>query len=161
MHADLIHPLALPFNLHSQFIRGRIDKVPDTALDARGDDEVLGRLLLQHQPLHLNIVPGVSPVAPRIEIAEVQAVLQTQLDTGERAGDFAGDEGLTANRRLVIEQDAIAGVNAIGLAIIYRNPVRIKLGDCVRTARVKRCRFILRRFLDEAIQFRRGSLVVT
>ena len=32
-------------------------------------------LLLQHQPLHLDVVLGVAPVAQRVEVAQVEAVL--------------------------------------------------------------------------------------
>ena len=39
-----------------------------------------GVLLLQHQPLRAHVVPRVAPVAARVEIAEVQRVLQADMD---------------------------------------------------------------------------------
>jgi hypothetical protein len=50
-----------------------------------------------------------APVAPGIEIAEPQPVLQAKLDRRHRAGDLAANEGLAAARALVVEQDAVAG----------------------------------------------------
>ena len=43
---------------------------------AGGDDEVLRLVLLQHQPLRLDVVAGMAPVAQGVEVAEVQAVLE-------------------------------------------------------------------------------------
>ena len=45
---------------------------------AGGDHEVFGLVLLQHQPLHLDIVARVAPVALCVEVAEIEAVLQAQ-----------------------------------------------------------------------------------
>ena len=53
-------------------------EVAHRVLLAGGDDEILGLLLLQHQPLRSHVVAGVTPVAPRIEIAEIQSLLQTR-----------------------------------------------------------------------------------
>jgi hypothetical protein len=54
-------------------------------LHAGSDHKVLGLVLLQHQPLHLDVVFGVTPVAQRTHVAQVQAVLQAQGDA-RRAG---------------------------------------------------------------------------
>jgi len=56
-------------------------------------DEVFGVVLLQHQPLHFDVVPGVAPVALGVHVAEEEAVLQAELDPGQGAGNLAGDEG--------------------------------------------------------------------
>ncbi len=77
-----------------------------------------GLILLQHQPLHLDVVAGMAPVAQRVEVAEVKAILQSELDARQRAGDLAGDEGFAAHRRFVVEQDAVAGIDAVGLAVV-------------------------------------------
>ena len=42
-------------------------------LPAGGDHEVLRLLLLQHPPLHLDVVAGMAPVAQGVEVAHEQA----------------------------------------------------------------------------------------
>ena len=65
-------------------------------------------------------------------------LLEADLDAGEAAGDLAGDEGLAAQGRLVVEEDAVAGVDAVGLAVVDGDPVGVELGDGVGGARVER-----------------------
>ena len=108
--ALLVHALAAPGDAHAQFRRGLFDEFPHAMLFAGGDDVVFGPVLLQHQPLHLDVIAGVAPVAPGGQVAEVETVLQAELDAGQGAGDFAGDESLAAQGRFVVEQDAVAGV---------------------------------------------------
>ena len=67
--------LALEADPDAKLGCGPGDELPDRVLLPGGDDEVLGLVLLQHQPLHLDIVLGVAPVAQRVEVAEVEAVL--------------------------------------------------------------------------------------
>ncbi len=100
-----------------------------------------------------------APVAQRVEVAEVQAVLQAKRDAGQRARDLARDEGLAAQRRLVVEQDAVAGVHAVRLAVVDGDPVGVELGHRVRAARVERRRLALRGLLHEAVELAGAGLV--
>ena len=86
-----------------------------------------------------------APVAQRAQVAEVQAVLQAERDARQRARDLARDEGLAAQRALVVEQDAVAGVHAVGLAVVHRDPVGVELGHRVGAARIERRGLLLRR----------------
>lgn len=119
---------------------------------AGGDDEVFRGVLLEHQPLHFNVVAGVAPVAQGAEVAEVEAVLQAQGDACDGAGDLAGNEGFAAQGAFVVEEDAVAGVDAVGLPVVDGDPVRVKLGDRIRAARVEGGGFLLRGFLHQTIQ---------
>jgi len=101
----------------------------------------------------------VAPVAQRIHIAHVQALLQTQGDVGQAAGDLAGYKCFAPARAFVIEQDAVAGIHAIGLAVVDRDPVGIELGHGVGAARVEGGSFLLRDFLHQAIQLAGGGLI--
>lgn len=47
----------------------------------------------------------------------------------------------------MVEQDAVAGIHPVGLAVIDRDPVGVKLGDAVGAARIKGCRLLLRHLL--------------
>ena len=151
----------MPFqrNGHAELLGGRIDEIAHAVLHAGGDDEVFRLVLLQHQPLHLDVILGMSPVAQGIHVAEIQAVLQAEFDARQRAGDLAGDEGFAAYRRFVVEQDAVAGIDAIGLAVIDGDPVGIELGHRIGAARIERRGFLLRSFLHQTEQFGGGSLV--
>ena len=60
--------------------------------DAGGDHVVIGVVLLQHEPHGLDVVAGKTPIALGINVAEVQLVLQAQLDARDRIGHLAGDE---------------------------------------------------------------------
>lgn len=45
-----------------------------------------------------------------------QAILLAETDLGDGTGDFAGDESATTARRLVVEEDTVGGMHAVGLA---------------------------------------------
>ena len=54
------------------------------------------------------------------------------LDRGDGARDLARHESLAADRALVVEQDAVRGVQAVGLAVVHRDPIGIELGHAHR-----------------------------
>src|SRR5690606_37897925 len=128
-------------------------------LNSGRDDKILGLLLLQDQPLRFDVIAGVAPIALGVHVAEIEGVLQPQFDTSQGASDLAGDESLAANRRFVVEQNAVAGVHAVGFAVVHRNPVTIEFGHGIGAARVEGSSFFLRDFLDQAVEFRRAGLV--
>jgi hypothetical protein len=59
----------------------------------------------------------------------------------------------------VVEEHAVAGENAIGLAVIHGDPKSVQLGDRVRRPRVEGRRDALRHLLHLAVELRRGGLV--
>jgi len=63
----------------------------------------------------------------------------------QAARDLAGDEGLAAHGRLMVEENSVAGVDAVGLAVVDDDPVAVELGDAVGRARVERGGLALRR----------------
>src|SRR5438128_11354312 len=60
------------------------------------------------------------------------------------ASNLAGNKSLAAGGSLVIKQNPVRGVHAVGLTIVDRDPVGIELGDGIRAARVERCGLQLR-----------------
>ena len=75
-----------------------------------------------------HVVAGVAPVALRVEVAEAELVLQAVLDRADGARDLARDERLAAARRLVVEEDPVDGVHAVGLAVVDASmPVAVDL----------------------------------
>ncbi len=75
------------------------------------------------------------------------------------AGHLAGHERPAAARRFVVEQDAVAGVEAVRVAVLDGHPVGEHLGDGVRAARAERRRLGLRRLGDAAEHLGRAGLV--
>src|SRR3954467_10510246 len=107
----------------------------------------------------LDVVPGMAPVALGREIAEIERLLQSHLDAGDAARDLARDKGLTADRALVVEQDAVGREHAIGLAIVHGDPVAVELGHAIRRARIERRGLLLRDFLYQAVELGGRGLV--
>jgi len=93
------------------------------------------------------------------QIAQIQLFLLAHFDGGDRAGDLAGDEGLAADRALVIEQNAVRGVHGVGLAVVHRYPVGVELGGGVGRSRGKRRGLALRHLPDLAVEFGGRGLV--
>ena len=157
--ALFVDALPLPADRDAEFGGAEFDELADAVLDAGGDDEVIGLVLLEHEPLHADEVLGVSPVAEGIEVAHVEAVIQALADVGEAAGDLAGDEGFATARAFVIEEDTVAGIEAVGFAVVDGDPVGVELGGGVGAARVEGGGFLLRNFLDETVELGGAGLV--
>ncbi len=102
-----------------------------------------------------------TPVALGLEIAEIERLFERGLDSGDSAGDLAGDKSLAADRALMVEQDSVRGVDAIGLTVIHRDPVAVEFGDTVRRARIERRGLLLRDLLHKAVELRGRGLVKT
>ena len=62
-HSNLIEACAFPADTYAKLFRSGIDEIAHTVLNACCDDEILGLVLLEHQPLHLDIIARVAPVA--------------------------------------------------------------------------------------------------
>ena len=92
-----------------------------------GDHEILGLLLVQHQPLHRHVVAGAAPVAQRVEIAHVQAVVESRIHPRQAARDLARHKRFTPPRTLVVEQHPVAGNHPIDLLLrdlLHQDPQR-------------------------------------
>ena len=117
--------------------------------------------LLQDAPHPFDIIAGVAPVALGVKIAQKELVLKPQMDGGDRAGDFARDEGFGPRRPFMIEEDAVRRMHPIGFAIIDRDPIGVELGGGVGRARIEGRRLALRDRLHFAVELRRRGLIET
>ena len=70
-------------------------------------------------------------------------LLGAREDGRDATRHLARHEGAAAARRLVVEQDPVAGVEPVGLAVVDRHEVGEQLGHRVRAARVERGRLPL------------------
>jgi len=105
------------------------------------------------------LVAGVAPVAQRVEIAHVEAVFEPGIHPRQAARDLARHKRFTPPRTLVVEQHAIAGVHAIALAVVHRDPVGIELRHAVGAARIEGCALLLRDLLHQAVELTCARLV--
>jgi hypothetical protein len=85
-----------------------------------------------------------APVTLSIEVAEVEARLLSEADVCDSASDFARHECAPTARALVVEEDTVARIHIVGLAIILRNPEGVQFGDAVGAAWVERRVLVLR-----------------
>ena len=157
--AHLVDALSLPVDLHAQFFGCGIDEIADAVLDACGDDEIIGTVLLQHEPLHLYVVPCMAPIPESGQIAEIEGALKSQLDPGKGAGDLPCHKGFAANRRLVVEEDTVAGIDAVCFTVVYRDPVGVNLGAGIGAPGVEGRGLFLGDLLHFAEKLGCGSLV--
>ncbi|MCY1459605.1 hypothetical protein D9M71_770930 [compost metagenome] len=88
-----------------------------------------------------------APIPLGVEITEKQAVLKFELDTSKRPGNLTGNKGFPADRGLMVEQDTVACIHTVGFTVVDGNPVRIQLGNRIRTTRIEWGGFPLRDLL--------------
>src|SRR3984885_12240796 len=157
--AGLIDALAAPRDAAADFGERQFDEFAHRAGFAGRQHEIVGRIRLQYLVHALDIVPGMAPVALRREISEIKHIFKPSLDAGDAARDLAGHESLAADRALVVEQDAVRGIHAVGFAVVHRDPVAVELGNTIGRARIKRRGFLLGYFLDQAVKLRGRGLV--
>ena len=55
-------------------------------------------------------------------------LLLAEGNLGDGASDLSGDERLSTTRALVVKEDAVASVHAIGFTVVDGNPESIQLG---------------------------------
>lgn len=101
----------------------------------------------------------VAPITLSIQVSEVQARLLAKMDICCRPGDFPGDERTSPPGALVVEENTVARVHAIRLAVVDCDPERIQLCDTIGRARVERRGLALRRLHDLPVELGRGCLV--
>src|SRR4051794_14782977 len=157
--ADFFDALAAPFDGAANFRECQFDEFANRAGLSRRQHEIVGGVGLQDHMHALDIVPGMTPVALGFEVAEIECLVEPDLDARHPAGDLARHESLTADRTLVVEQDSVRREDAVGLAIVHRDPVAVELGDAVWRARIEWCGFLLRDLLNQPVQLRGRCLI--
>lgn len=67
--AFFIDALAFPGNGDVEFFGGSVNKITDAVLHTGGNDEVFWMVLLEHEPLHFDVILSMTPVAQCVEVA--------------------------------------------------------------------------------------------
>ena len=157
--ALLIHAFPFPTQVDADMMESQRAELTHGVVLARGDDEILGLLLLEDEPHALHVVLGIAPVAEGVEVTEVELVLIALLDACRRQGDLAGDEGLAAAFALVVEEDSVDGEHAVALAVVLHDPEAVLLGHAVGRTWIEGCGLLLWHLLHEAEELGCGGLV--
>ena len=157
--AFLIDALALPLQFDAGVMEGQSAELPYRVALARGDDVVVGLVLLQDEPHALHIVARVTPVTQGIEVTQVEFVLQAVGDACGGNGNLACDEGLAAALALMIEQDAVGAEHAVTLAVVLHDPERVQFCATVGAAGIERCGLALGHLLHLAVEFAGTCLI--
>ena len=81
-------------------------------------DVVAGLVLLEHAPLHLDVIAGEAPVSLGVDVADPQTLVKAVGDASGGHGDFPGDEFETTARAFVVEENARAGEHVVGFTVV-------------------------------------------
>src|SRR4030067_3832682 len=112
----------------------RARELADAVALAAADDVVVRLGVLEHHVHGARVVAGEAPVALGVEVAEEELFLLAQLDADGALGDLASDELGAATGRLVVEEDAAAGEDAVALAVVDGDVVAVDFGDALGAA---------------------------
>src|SRR5260370_39889600 len=159
VNTGFLDPLAAPLDAAADVREGKFDEFPYRAGFAGRQHEIAGLLRLQYLVHAFDIIPGVAPIAFCLEVSEIKRVFQAGLDAGDAARNLARHESLAADRAFMVEQDAVRGIDAVGLAVVHRDPIAVELGDAIGRARIERRGFLLRNFLSQSVQLGGGRLI--
>src|SRR5207237_9923368 len=123
--AGLVDALAAPLDAAADLGKRQFDELAYRTGLAGRQHEIVGCIGLQY-PVHaLDIITRMTPVALGLEVAEIEHLFEAGLDAGDATRDLARHKGLSADRALVVEQDAVRGKDAVGFAAIHCDPVPV------------------------------------
>ena len=161
INSDLIDGsgLASPLDGDADDLEGLLDELTDGVGLSGSKDVVIGLVLLKHAPHTLDVVAGMAPIALGVDVAEVEALVNALVNAGDGGGDLTGDEGLATAGTLVVEEDTVGKVHAVGLAVVHEDPEGVLLGDGVGRTGVEGGGLGLGDLTDLTVELRGGGLV--
>src|SRR5262245_30130056 len=127
--------------IKTQLAKRRSREIRKTISRSGRDHEVVRLRLLQDAPHRLDIFRRPSPISLDREVTELNSVLPACSTTAGGANKLFRDNVLRAERRFMVEQDAIGGKQTVGIAIVDHCPMCGRFSDRVGTARMKGCLF--------------------
>jgi hypothetical protein len=128
---NLVVPGPLPSDLAPDLGESKLDEFPYRVAFPSGKHIIIRLRLLLHEPHASHEIARVAPISLGVEIANIKTMLETKLNGGNGAGDLAGDKGLSPQWTFMVEQDAVAGKQAISLTVIDGDPIGVKLGHAI------------------------------
>ena len=157
--ADLVHAGALPLYLDACLRKGDLYKFPHGTGLVGGNDVIVRRILLQHQPHCPYIVLGVTPVPLCVHVPQLNVIQNPLLDPCHSVGDLPGHELLASSLGFMVEQNAGACKQAVAFPVVLGDPVAVQLCDPVGASGVEGSGFALGHCLYQSEHFRGGCLI--
>ena len=108
---------------------------------AGGNHKILGPFPLEHRMHRHHVFRGPAPVALHGKVAERERLLLASGNPAGGGGDLLRHKPFGPQRAFVVEEDAGAGMHAVGLAVLGDLPEGGRLGDAVGAARVEHSLF--------------------
>src|ERR1035437_9677201 len=134
-------------------------ELPDRVGFTRRHDIVIGVGLLQHQMHGANVIGSVAPVALGLQISDLEAFREAELDSGDCASDLARDKLKSSPRTLMVEHHPTAVKHAVGLAVVHCEVKASYLADPIRATRMERGGLSLRHFANFAKHLTRSRKI--
>ena len=132
----------------------QLTELAHRVLHTSSDYEVLGSLVLQDEPHTLHVVLGISPVAQRREVAQIQLFLLALGNACCRQRYLSCNECLAATFTLVVEEYARAAEHIVCLAVLPDNPETIELSHSIGAVGMERSELVLGHLLHFSIELR-------
>src|SRR5260221_1291758 len=101
-----------------EFAKGALVKFAYCMRLTTGDHIVVGLWLLEHQTHSSDIIRGMTPVAPGLQVPQAQLAGQAQLDPHSRIGNLSGYELESTSRSFVVEKQSADAEQVISLAVV-------------------------------------------
>ena len=147
----------LPVEAHA--IERALDELTDAVRLAGRDHVVVRLVLLEHEPHRAHVIARIPPVAPCVEVADLELMLQAEADARGGVANLARDEVQRAARRLVVVEDSGGRVQPVPEAVAPGDEVAVRLRDAVRGQRSERSLLGLWHLARLAEDLARGRLV--
>ena len=151
--------LALPLDGGTNNGKGALDELTNGVGLSGCQDVIIGLILLEHAPHTLDVIAGVAPITLGINVSKVEVLVDSLVDAGDGGGNLTGDEGAATAGTLMVEENGVGKVHAVGLTVIDKDPEGILLGNGVGRTGVEGSGLGLRDLLHLAVKLGGGGLV--
>src|SRR6266511_3512045 len=124
--------------IHADLCERRVEEVTHAVGHPGCDHEIVSLRALQHHPHSLDVLGGIAPVPPDVEVTEDEALLKAEPDAGDTSRDLPRHELLATSRRLVVEQDPADREHAVNAPVVDGGVMGEHLGHSIRMHRRER-----------------------
>ena len=150
---------SLPFQFDPGIMECQRGKFPHGMLYPGGNDKILRLVMLQHQPHALHIILRIAPVPLRIQITQVELVLNTTGDPSGCQCDLTGHKVLSAALRFMVKQDTIHCEHIVCIPVFLHDPEAVLFCHRIGAVGMERCILVLRHFFHSSVQFGSRCLI--
>ena len=92
--------------------------IADAVRSTGCNNVIIGFILLQHLPLHLDIIASESPVTFGINVTDVEAFIEAMLDSSSHHGHLSCDEFKATSWTFVVEKDSSACEHVVRFSVV-------------------------------------------